>query len=144
VDDVRLSARKGELRVLGKGPDGGKLRTVPVHPELRPVLQAWFDERRGWPGAELVTIGLERAGGGVHLHPAAGAGPVMRLPEHAVLKGRVKVGHRRRWPRSPRIQDPVRRSSRQPADDQAHRLLLVNGLRLAEALGQPHLPHPTY
>ena len=32
VDDVRLSARKGELRILGKGSDGGKLRTVPVHP----------------------------------------------------------------------------------------------------------------
>jgi site-specific recombinase XerC len=39
VDDVRLSARKGELRVLGKGADGGKPRTVPVHAELRAALQ---------------------------------------------------------------------------------------------------------
>jgi integrase/recombinase XerC len=31
VDDVRLSARKGILRILGKGE---KVREVPVHPQL--------------------------------------------------------------------------------------------------------------
>jgi site-specific recombinase XerD len=51
VGDVRLSARKGELRVLGKGSDGGKQRTLPVHAELRAALQAWLDERRRWPAA---------------------------------------------------------------------------------------------
>jgi integrase/recombinase XerC len=40
VGDVRLTARKGELRVLGKGSDGGKQRTLPVHVELRAALQA--------------------------------------------------------------------------------------------------------
>jgi site-specific recombinase XerD len=64
VDDVRLSARKGELRVLGKGSDGGKPRTVPVHTELRQVLQRWLDERRGWPGAgDTPALLLNRRGG---------------------------------------------------------------------------------
>jgi Phage integrase family len=52
IGDVRLSARKGELQVLGKGADGGKQRTLPVHAELRSALQAWLQERRRWPGAE--------------------------------------------------------------------------------------------
>jgi integrase/recombinase XerC len=34
VGDVRLSACKGELRVLGKGSDGDKQRMLPVHAEL--------------------------------------------------------------------------------------------------------------
>ena len=49
VDDVRLSARKGNLRVFGKG---GKPREVPVHPTLGGLLQAWLDERADWPGAD--------------------------------------------------------------------------------------------
>jgi site-specific recombinase XerC len=48
VDDVRISARKGVLRVFGKG---GKTREVPVHAALAMLLQAWLDERAGWPGA---------------------------------------------------------------------------------------------
>jgi len=48
VGDVRLSARKGTLRVRGKG---GKPRDLPVHAQLRTDLQAWLDERPGWPGA---------------------------------------------------------------------------------------------
>jgi site-specific recombinase XerD len=64
IDDVRLPARKGELRVLGKGADGGKPRTVPVHAELRPVLQAWLDERPSWPGAsDMPALLLNRRGG---------------------------------------------------------------------------------
>jgi len=43
---VRLSARHGEIRVLGKGRDGGKNRTVDVLPELRTVLRAWLDDRQ--------------------------------------------------------------------------------------------------
>ena len=35
VADVRLSARKGELHLVGKGE---KARTVPVHPKLREAL----------------------------------------------------------------------------------------------------------
>jgi site-specific recombinase XerC len=39
LTDVALSARKGFVRVLGKGRDDGKIRTVPVHAELRSLLQ---------------------------------------------------------------------------------------------------------
>ena len=61
VDDVRLSARKGVLVVYGKG---GKIREVPVHPELRPLLQDWIDARRGWPGADRQrALFLNRRGG---------------------------------------------------------------------------------
>jgi len=48
LDDVRLSARKGILRVYGKGD---KLREVPIHPQLRTELQLWLDERPDWPSA---------------------------------------------------------------------------------------------
>ena len=61
VDDVRLSARKGALRVFGKG---GKTREVPVHPALAASLQAWLDERAGWPGADRErALFLSRRGG---------------------------------------------------------------------------------
>jgi site-specific recombinase XerD len=49
TDDVRLSARKGSLRVRGKGTT---VRELPTHPQLRTDLQAWLDERPDWPGAE--------------------------------------------------------------------------------------------
>ncbi|HUR07067.1 MAG TPA: tyrosine-type recombinase/integrase [Nonomuraea sp.] len=48
VPDVRISARKGVLIVYGKG---GKVREVPVHPQLRRPLTDWLDARRSWPGA---------------------------------------------------------------------------------------------
>lgn len=61
VEDVRLSARKGALRVFGKG---GKTREVPVHPALGAVLQAWLGERSGWPGAAGErALFLSRRGG---------------------------------------------------------------------------------
>jgi site-specific recombinase XerC len=43
VPDMRLSARKGVLIVYGKG---GKVREVPVHPQLRQPLTDWLDVRR--------------------------------------------------------------------------------------------------
>lgn len=52
VDDIQLSARKGTLRILGKGRNGGKLREVPVHAELRSVLRAWLDQRAALPGLD--------------------------------------------------------------------------------------------
>lgn len=52
VDDIQLSARKGTLRILGKGRDGGKLREVPIHAELRAVLRAWLDQRAGLDGLD--------------------------------------------------------------------------------------------
>jgi integrase/recombinase XerC len=48
LDDVRISARKGNLRVHGKGH---KVREVPIHPQLHTDLQLWLDERPDWPGA---------------------------------------------------------------------------------------------
>jgi integrase/recombinase XerC len=48
LDDVRISARKGSLRVHGKGH---KVREVPIHPQLRTDLQLWLGERPDWAGA---------------------------------------------------------------------------------------------
>src|SRR5512132_2501986 len=45
VDDVRLSARKGILRIYGKGE---RVREVPIHPELRKALTDWLEERCDW------------------------------------------------------------------------------------------------
>jgi site-specific recombinase XerD len=49
VADVRLSARKGELHLVGKSE---KSRTVPVHQKLREALAAWLAERPSYRGAE--------------------------------------------------------------------------------------------
>ena len=48
LDDIRLSARKGTLRVLGKGD---KIREIPIHPQLRTDLHLWLHERPDWPEA---------------------------------------------------------------------------------------------
>jgi integrase/recombinase XerC len=48
IEDVRLSRRIGELRLCGKG---GKVRTVPLKPQLRAALAAWIEQRAAWPGA---------------------------------------------------------------------------------------------
>jgi site-specific recombinase XerD len=61
--DVRLSARKGELVVTGKGRDGGRQRTLPVHTELRLALTAWLDQRTALPGADTAAVFLNRRGG---------------------------------------------------------------------------------
>jgi len=44
VADVRLSARKGSVRVRGKGRFGGKDRTVPLHAEVRSSVEAPLDD----------------------------------------------------------------------------------------------------
>ena len=53
VADVRLSARKGEIHLVGKGE---KARTVPVHPKLRAALAAWLDERPSRRGADSAAL----------------------------------------------------------------------------------------
>jgi site-specific recombinase XerD len=53
VADVRLSARKGQLHLVGKGE---KSRTVPVHPKLREALAAWLTERPARPGAGSAAL----------------------------------------------------------------------------------------
>ena len=61
VNDVRISARTGELVVYGKA---GKVRTVPVAAPLRKPLQDWLDERRTWPGtSDTKALFLNRRGG---------------------------------------------------------------------------------
>jgi site-specific recombinase XerD len=61
VDDARLSARKGVLRILGKGE---KVREVPIHPQLRRDLTLWLEERLNWPGADATpALFLNHRGG---------------------------------------------------------------------------------
>ena len=57
---MRLSARKGTLRVHGKR---ATLRELPIHPQLRTDLQLWLDERPDWPGAQTTpALLLNRRG----------------------------------------------------------------------------------
>lgn len=53
VADVRLSARKGEIRLVGKG---GNSRIVAVHPMLREALAVWLEERPSTPGAGSAAL----------------------------------------------------------------------------------------
>jgi site-specific recombinase XerD len=48
VDDIRLSARKGDIHLVGKGE---KSRNVPVHVKLREALAEWLAERPSYPNA---------------------------------------------------------------------------------------------
>lgn len=68
--DVRLSARKGEMRIRGKGRDGGKIRHLPVHPDLRQVLTDWLQTRAGWKGASSTAVFLNHRGGRLSDHAA--------------------------------------------------------------------------
>lgn len=49
VEDIPMSARKGRIRLVGKGE---KIRMVPLHRILRLYLVAWLEVRRHLPGAE--------------------------------------------------------------------------------------------
>jgi integrase/recombinase XerC len=61
VDDIARSARKGVLRILGKGE---RVRYVPIHPQLRTALAGWLDERPDWPGAKTSpALFLNQRGG---------------------------------------------------------------------------------
>jgi site-specific recombinase XerD len=53
VTDVRLSTRKVEIQLVGKGE---KSRTAPVHVKLREALAEWLAERPSRPGAELPAL----------------------------------------------------------------------------------------
>jgi site-specific recombinase XerD len=52
LDDITLSARKGSVRVYGKG---GKVRRVPANVQLRELVQEWLTNRRTWPGSDETT-----------------------------------------------------------------------------------------
>ena len=74
VDDVRLSARKGTLRVLGKGQ---RQREIPIHPQLRAALMEWLAERASWSrAAESAALFVNRRGGRLSVRGA-----------HAVITG---------------------------------------------------------
>ena len=59
VADVRLSARKGEVHLVGKGE---KSRTVPVHPKLREALAAWLAGRPSRRGADPAALFISGRG----------------------------------------------------------------------------------
>ena len=71
VNDVKISARKGTLRIPGKGE---KVRGVPLHPALRAVLADWLAERGDRPGAHRAALFLSQPGGRLS---ARGAGDVI-------------------------------------------------------------------
>jgi len=68
VGDMRRSARKGVLRIYGKGD---KVREVPIHAKLRPGLEQWLTERAAWPGAGT-SPALNTKGGRLSARAAGG------------------------------------------------------------------------
>jgi len=94
VTDVSLSARKGSLRVRGKGRDGGKLRELPLtRPELRTALTNWLDQRPSWPHAQdSPALLLNRRGG--RLSDRAARTIITDLGEHVGLGADTPAGSR--------------------------------------------------
>ncbi|WP_342751857.1 tyrosine-type recombinase/integrase [Nonomuraea fuscirosea] len=43
--------------------DGGKIRHLPVHPDLRQALTGWLEARAGWKGATSAAVFLNQRGG---------------------------------------------------------------------------------
>ena len=79
--DVRRSARKGVLRIYGKGD---KVREVPIHARLRPGLEQWLTERAAWPGANTnPALFLNTKGG--RLSARAAGGIIAAIAEQAAL-----------------------------------------------------------
>lgn len=90
VADVRLSARKGEVRLVGKGE---KSRTVPVHPKLREALAAWLADRPGRRGAD--SAALFTSARGTRMTTDALADVIDRITSAAGLEDEV-TSHRLR------------------------------------------------
>ncbi|MCW2876806.1 MAG: phage integrase family protein [Sphaerisporangium sp.] len=81
VGDVQMSARKGRLRLYGKG---GKFREVDIHPKLRSELQLWLDERPNWPHVgDNRALFLNAKGG--RLSARAAGGIIAEIAETAGL-----------------------------------------------------------
>ena len=79
--DVRRSARKGVLRIYGKG---NKVREVPIHAKLRPGLEQWLTERAAWPGADTSPALFLNTKGG-RLSARAAGGIIAAIAEQAAL-----------------------------------------------------------
>lgn len=84
LDDVRLSARKGILRVVGKGE---KVREIPIHAKLRDALTDWLEERQDWPGANTPALFLNQRGGRLSVKGAHDI--ITGIAENADLDGQV-------------------------------------------------------
>jgi site-specific recombinase XerD len=81
VGDVQMSARKGRLRLYGKG---GRFREVDIHPKLRTELQLWLDERPNWPHADDNRALFLNAKGG-RLTARAASGIIAEIAQTAGL-----------------------------------------------------------
>ncbi|MFJ2032323.1 tyrosine-type recombinase/integrase [Streptosporangium sp. NPDC087985] len=81
VDDVHLSARKGKLRLYGKGDN---FREVDIHPKLRAELQIWLDERPTWPEADASRALFLNAKGG-RLTARAASGIIATIAQRSGL-----------------------------------------------------------
>lgn len=77
VADVTRSARKGTLRIYGKGE---RVREVPIHPQLLGALGDWLSERGDWPGADSPALFLNQRGGRLGVRGA-----------HAIITGIAKA-----------------------------------------------------
>ena len=98
VEVLRLRARdvgldEGCLRVLGKGRDGGKWRTIPIHPSLIPLLATAV--RGCEPTARLIP--LSKTGADILLtRTAAHAGlgpPDARVSHHDLRRTFGRLAH---------------------------------------------------
>lgn len=59
IDDMTLAGRHSMLRLHGRG---GKLREIPIHPQLRLALTDWLDERVDWPAADGRALFVNQRG----------------------------------------------------------------------------------
>jgi integrase/recombinase XerC len=85
VPDVSLSARKGDLHLVGKGE---KSRTVPAHAALREALAAWLAERPSYPNA-ATSAALFLSGRGTRMTTDALADVIDRITSAAGLEDEV-------------------------------------------------------
>jgi integrase/recombinase XerC len=85
VPDVSLSARKGDLHLVGKGE---KSRTVPAHAALREALTAWLAERPSYPNA-ATSAALFLSARGTRMTTAALADVIDRITSAAGLEDEV-------------------------------------------------------
>ncbi|WP_162794630.1 site-specific integrase [Nonomuraea lactucae] len=93
VGDVQMSARKGKLRLYGKG---GKFREVDICPKLRTELQLWLDERPDWPHADISRALFLNAKGG-RLSVRAAGGIIAEIAQTAGLDDPTTANRRLAW-----------------------------------------------
>ena len=81
LEDIELSDRKGQLRVIGKGR---KERVAPLNAEARKALHSWFNVRPTTTNNEVAFIALEQASNG-NLSSRSTQRAVRRLGQDAGL-----------------------------------------------------------